>query len=179
MQTGFPRRQLAAMPKKPSKTTDAKNMDPSVLVAPCGMNCAVCACYLAGQNHLKSQGVRIPECAGCRIRGKQCAYLKKYKPSCAALLNSETGFCFHCPDFPCSHLKGIDARYQSRYRTSLIGNLQCIKERGVAKFLEAQAKQWRCPTCGGTICCHNGLCFRCDLEKLRAKKQVYRWADDK
>jgi hypothetical protein len=25
------------------------------------------------------------------------------------------------------------------------------------------------------ICCHNGLCFSCDLEKLRSKKQKYRW----
>jgi hypothetical protein len=37
--------------------------------------------------------------------------------------------------------------------------------------LEVQAQKWRCPTCGDVVCCHNGLCFRCDLEKLRAKKK--------
>jgi hypothetical protein len=25
------------------------------------------------------------------------------------------------------------------------------------------------------ICCHNGICFNCSLEKLRNKKQKYRW----
>jgi hypothetical protein len=25
------------------------------------------------------------------------------------------------------------------------------------------------------ICCHNGLCFNCNLETLRNKKQKYRW----
>jgi hypothetical protein len=25
------------------------------------------------------------------------------------------------------------------------------------------------------ICCHNGLCYNCDLEKLRKKKHKYRW----
>jgi hypothetical protein len=30
-------------------------------------------------------------------------------------------------------------------------------------------------SCGGLICCHNGICFNCSLEKLRNKKQKYRW----
>jgi hypothetical protein len=165
------------MPRPPSKSGETSTSDLSILVAPCGMNCALCASYLAGQNHLKSKSIRIPECTGCRIRGKQCAYLKKHKPSCTKLLNSESGFCFQCPDYPCSHLKGIDARYQNRYHMSMIENLNFLKANGMSAFLEAQAKRWRCPTCGGTICCHNGLCFSCDLEKLRAKKQVYRWED--
>jgi hypothetical protein len=60
---------------------------------------------------------------------------------------------------------------------SPIENLSFIKENGVERFLEAQAQKWRCPTCGGVVCCHNGLCFRCDLEKLRAKKKKLRWED--
>jgi len=30
------------------------------LIAPCGMNCAVCSGYLAGQHDVKSMGIRIP-----------------------------------------------------------------------------------------------------------------------
>jgi len=47
----------------------------------------------------------------------------------------------------------------------------------VTTFLEREEERWRCPTCGGTICCHNGICFDCGPEKLKAKKKVYRWED--
>lgn len=148
----------------------AKNPE---LIAPCGMNCALCANYLSLKNNVKSQGIRMPECTGCRPRGKQCAYIKKQCPQ----LNAENAFCYECGDFPCHRLKTIDARYQSRYRMSMIENLTFIKEQGLERFLDAQAQKWRCPTCGEMVCCHNGLCFRCDLEKLGAKKKKFRWED--
>jgi len=59
----------------------------------------------------------------------------------------------------------------------LIDNLRFIKEYGLAKFLERQKKKWRCPDCGEVICCHNGICFSCGLEKLKNKKKIYRWED--
>jgi hypothetical protein len=39
------------------------------------------------------------------------------------------------------------------------------------KFLEREEVKWRCPQCGGMICCHNGLCLNCDLEKLQRNKK--------
>jgi len=146
----------------------------SNLIAPCGMNCALCAGYLALKNNVKSQGIRMITCQGCRPRGKQCAYLKKQCPK----LNGEITFCFECTDFPCHRLKTIDSRYRSRYRMSFIDNLTFIKEYGLERFLEDQKKKWRCPNCGEMICCHNGICFKCGLETLKAKKQKYRWGDD-
>jgi hypothetical protein len=137
-----------------------------LLIAPCGINCALCANYLSQINNLKIQGIQMSQCMGCRPRGKQCAF-KKHCPK----LNGENAFCFECADFPCHRLKTLDARYRSRYHTSPIENLYFIKENGVERFLEVQAQKWRCPTCGDVVCCHNGLCFRCDLEKLRAKKK--------
>jgi len=159
-----------------TRNTEGKNVvsDPSELIAPCGMNCAICAGYLALKNDVKNQGIRIPTCPGCRPRGKQCAYLKKQCPK----LNGEIRFCYECKTFPCHRLKTIDARYQSRYRTSFIENLLFIKENGMEKFLQAQQKKWQCPNCGEMTSCHNGLCFKCDLEKLRAKKQKFRWDDN-
>jgi hypothetical protein len=142
------------------------------LIAPCGMNCALCASYLALTNKLKSKGVKMPYCTGCRARNKKCAFLKK---SCPRLLKGEVDFCFECSDFPCDRLKTIDNRYKSRYRMGMIDNSRFIKEHGIRKFLEEQKKSWKCPSCGEMICCHNGLCFNCDLEKLRCKK--YRWDD--
>ncbi len=38
-------------------------------------------------------------------------------------------------------------------------------------FLGKKEEMGRCPDCGGTICCHNGLCFSCSLDKLRLKKK--------
>ena len=142
------------------------------LIAPCGMNCALCSSYLALRNKLKSKGVKMPYCTGCRARNKQCAFLKK---SCTLLLKTEVDFCFECPDFPCDRLKKLDERYKSRYKMSMIDNLRFIKQDGMRKFLEAQEKTWKCPSCNGLVSCHNGLCFNCDLERLRSKKQKYRW----
>jgi hypothetical protein len=147
----------------------------SVLIAPCGMNCALCASYIAQKNDLKTKGIRMPYCAGCRPRNKQCSFIKK---RCSKLLTGEVVFCYECADFPCNNLKAIDARYSSRYRMSMVENLHFINVQGMEKFLKMQQEKWKCPTCGGLICCHNGLCFNCDLEKLKAKKKVYQWEDN-
>jgi len=53
---------------------------------------------------------------------------------------------------------------------SEIENLKCIRDKGVKKFLEKERKKWKCLICGGVICCHNGLCVKCDFAKLRIKK---------
>jgi hypothetical protein len=59
----------------------------------------------------------------------------------------------------------------------MIENLNFIKEHGIEPFLEKEAAKWRCPKCGGMISCHNGLCYECDLDRLRQKKYKYRWDD--
>ena len=152
----------------------AKNSIPD-LIAPCGMNCTICANYLALQNEVKSKGIRIPYCAGCRPRNKKCAFLKKH---CSKLLKSEVTFCFECTSFPCDRLKTIDDRYKARYKMSLIDNLNFIKKHGMKNFLEEQEKLWKCPNCGEMVSCHNGICFNCELEKLINKKEKYRWHDE-
>jgi hypothetical protein len=42
--------------------------------------------------------------------------------------------------------------------------------------LEKEETKWRCPECDGVICCHNGLCLNCSLDKLRQNKK-YRWGE--
>lgn len=142
------------------------------LIAPCGMNCALCSSYLAMVNDLRDKGVRMPYCAGCRPRGKNCAFLKK---RCDLLGRGLVTCCYECDDFPCRNLEHIDKRYRTLYRMSMIENLECIRDDGIGALLEREAEKWRCPDCGGTICCHNGICFTCGLDRLKAKKQVYRW----
>jgi hypothetical protein len=98
------------------------------LIAPCGMNCGLCASYLALKNDLKAKSVKMPYCAGCRPRKKNCAFLKK---QCSKLANEEVAFCFECSNFPCDRLKTIDSRYKQRYRMSMIENLNYIKKEGM------------------------------------------------
>jgi hypothetical protein len=143
------------------------------LIAPCGMNCGVCVSYLAMTHDLKKKGFSRKYCAGCRPRGKNCTFMKK---NCALVGKGLVRFCYECGNFPCPRLKDLDKRYRSKYHLSMIENLEFIKEQGMAGFLDKEAGKWRCPECGGVICCHNGLCLNCDLEKLRQNKK-YRWED--
>ena len=144
------------------------------LIAPCGMNCNLCSNYLALENDTRAKEVKLPYCKGCRPRNKKCSFLKK---RCELLLNKKVEFCYECSEFPCEHLKHIVKRYETRYRMSMVDNLKFIKEHGLAKFLESEQKKWECPECGGVICCHNGICYSCGLEKLKNKKKVYLWED--
>ena len=146
-----------------------------VLIAPCGMNCAICSGYLASKNDLKSRGVKMPYCTGCRPRDKQCAFLRK---RCDLILYGEIKYCHECPDFPCRNLKHIDKRYRENYRMSMIENLEYVRDSGITRFLEKEEEKWKCLECGETICCHNGICFNCGLDKLKNKKKRYRWEDD-
>lgn len=144
------------------------------LVAPCGMNCAICSAYLAYRHDVKSRGIRMPYCAGCRPRDKKCAFLKK---RCELLMNGQVEYCHECGDFPCINLERLDRNYRVKYRMSMIENLEFIKGSGVKRFVAEQEERWKCPKCGGVVCCHNGICFDCEMDKLRSKKALYRWED--
>jgi len=145
------------------------------LIAPCGMNCGICSAYLALKNDIKSKGIGMPYCIGCRPRNKQCAFLKK---RCSLLLENHVQYCYECRDYPCENLNRIDKRYSTLYRMSMIENLKYIWDYGVGQFLENQEATWKCPKCGEVICCHNGICFNCGLGDLKTRKKLYRWEDD-
>jgi hypothetical protein len=144
------------------------------LIAPCGMNCGVCISYLAMKHDLNKQGFSKTYCPGCLPRGKNCAVLKK---ECDLLTKGLVRFCYECRAFPCGRLKALDKRYRIKYHMSMVENLEFIRERGMESFLEKEDAKWRCPDCGGTICCHNGLCLTCGLDRLRQKK-TYRWDEE-
>ncbi len=127
----------------------------AVLVAPCGINCARCAFYLAYAHRRRG----LTRCAGCRPRGKACAHLKG---QCALLHEGKVTYCYECPGFPCPRLEHLDKRYRARYQTSPIANLREIQARGMAAFLAWEETQRRCPRCGGLLCMHNGKCYQCE-----------------
>ena len=144
------------------------------LIAPCGMNCGICVRYLAKKNDLNKQGFNRTYCEGCLPRGKNCLYMRA---KCEVLGKGLIRFCYECTDFPCKRLKALDQRYRTKYHMSMIENLRLIKEHGIECFLQKETEKWRCPHCGGSICCHNGLCLRCDIDRLRQNKK-YRWGEE-
>jgi hypothetical protein len=135
------------------------------LIAPCGMNCAICSGYLAYKNNL--QKIR-GKCKGCRPRNKQCAFLKKRCEDNLKLLKGEIDFCYECHCFPCRGLERLDNSYKQKYGMSMIENLIEIKNKGIQKFIKNQYKKYKCPTCDGLISVHCKKCFSCErIESLK------------
>jgi hypothetical protein len=141
------------------------------LIAPCGMNCGVCVKYLAMKNDVNKQGFKKSYCNGCMHRGKNCLHMGD---TCELLRKGLLRFCYECNEFPCKRLKTLDKRYSTKYHMSMIDNLRTIKEHGIENFLRKEQEKWSCPDCGNTICCHNGLCLNCKIDKLLQNKK-YRW----
>ena len=133
-------------------------MEMEELISPCGMNCAICSGYL--RNNKPCLGCKGPDKnkpSGCRT----CMITE-----CEKRKVSKSGFCYECKSYPCSRIKQIDKRYITRYHMSLIENLTIIKEQGMVALLNREEQKWKCPECGGVICCHNSVCYDC-LKKNR------------
>ena len=127
------------------------------LIAPCGMNCALCSRYLSYVNNLKRS-----QCIGCRPRNKRCEYLFK---KCTGINNTSKGntaFCFECSQYPCKQINRIDDRYRNNYKMSMKDNLEYIEKMGIGKLIKEQYKKYRCSQCGGLISIHNRKCFKCE-----------------
>ncbi len=144
------------------------------LIAPCGMNCALCAAYQFRLHDLNKKGFRRTYCPGCIPRGQNCLHMGDV---CEQLAQGTLRFCFECAVYPCKRLKALDKRYRTKYHMSMIANLDQIRDQGMAALLAQEAQKWRCPTCGGSLCCHNGLCMNCQLDDLR-RNPKYRWNED-
>jgi len=155
------------------KRPKMEQIDPNQveLIAPCGMNCAICSRYLSYVNNLKRS-----QCPGCRPGNKNCSYLfaKCFGINGALQGNANASFCFECDQYPCKQINRMDDRYRSNYGMSVKDNLVSIKKIGVVKFTKEQHEEYRCSKCGGLISIHNRKCFKCDaitrLVEKRNKK---------
>ncbi|KYK31565.1 MAG: hypothetical protein AYK22_02415 [Thermoplasmatales archaeon SG8-52-3] len=123
------------------------------LIAPCGMNCAICMAYLKEKN----------KCPGCRDFNKDepISIARCKIKNCEFLKIKKLKYCFECRDFPCGKIKHMDKRYQTKYHMSIIENLNNIKNSGIRDFIKNEKIRWACPQCGGPICVHRGLCYNC------------------
>ena len=127
------------------------------LIAPCGMNCAICSRYLSYLNNLNRS-----QCIGCRPRNEVCKYLFQ---KCTGINHSSKGdaaFCYDCDQFPCKQINRMDDRYRKNYAMSVKDNLLFIDQMGIKKFIKEQQQKYQCPKCGNLISIHNRKCFNCD-----------------
>jgi len=126
-------------------------MPSMTMLAPCGMNCAVCYVHLRKKK----------PCMGCRsMDGSQPNHCRKCKiKNCVT--EKGIGFCFECPSFPCASIKRLDKSYRQRYQVSLIENGVQIKAVGIEQHVIEQKQQWTCTQCGCIICLHDRICSEC------------------
>ncbi len=126
------------------------------LIAPCGINCAICLAFIREKNH----------CPGCREedenKSKSC--LSCIIINCETIKNNSSKFCYECEKYPCKRLKQLDKRYRTRYAMSMLENLEYIKTSGLPAFVERENERWRCRKCGGLMCVHRGYCLTCGPE---------------
>ena len=125
------------------------------MLAPCGMNCAVCYAHLRKKK----------TCPGCRGQeDSQPNFCRRCTiRNCA--VSSENYFCFECLSFPCQAIKRIDKRYRRSYQVSFIENAARMKTVGAGQFMLEDIQKWTCTQCGGLISLHSRLCSRCGSQK--------------
>lgn len=124
------------------------------LIAPCGMNCALCSGYQRTKNH----------CPGCKniigdeglCHPRTCSIFQ-----CDQHVGKKTIYCFECSKFPCQRMRHLDLRYRTKYHMSMIANLQCILQNGMEYFIDEQKTKWTCSNCGETMCVHKHGCMSC------------------
>lgn len=125
----------------------------SSLIAPCGMNCALCLAYQREDNH----------CEGCRNKAKRGVKNCVIK-NCRNISSIKSSFCFECEKYPCSRLRQLDKRYKDKYNMSMIENLENINNFGLKEFLNKQTIRWSCPKCHELLCVHRDYCLKCQKD---------------
>jgi hypothetical protein len=127
-----------------------KNPFRTTLIAPCGMDCAICMAFLREKNR----------CGGCYAPERQC------RRNCPLFTCEQIKDRFHhtCDEFPCRRLSQLDKRYRTKYHMSMLDNLAAIKKDGIRAFLKSERERWTCAACGGTIDVHHYRCSACGKE---------------
>lgn len=129
------------------------------LIAPCGMNCAICMGRLLREKN---------QCPGCQgndaNKPKNC--VRCVIANCDFLKISKLKYCSSkCEKFPCIRLKNLDKRYRTKYKMSMIENLHDIEESGIRTFIKNEKIRWACSECDGIICVHRGFCYKCGKKR--------------
>lgn len=126
------------------------------LIAPCGMNCALCMAFQREKNH----------CNGCNLdnENKPKSCVRCIIVNCELRKQTASGFCYECPKYPCARMKQLDKRYRTKYRMSMLENLEYIKIHGLDEFVNYEKKRWTCNNCGQLVSVHRTYCIHCKTD---------------
>ncbi|SFG93519.1 Protein of unknown function [Desulfotomaculum arcticum] len=117
------------------------------LVAPCGTHCADCGAYKVKDapsmreavakrlQNLQINWKGVP-CPGCRSVGGNCQFIDGICATYTCVTGRGLDFCFECPDFPCAKLNPAADWADVLPHNIKLFNLCCIKEQGLANWLE-------------------------------------------
>ena len=123
------------------------------LIAPCGMDCALCRAYGRAKNPCPGcngdDSAKPGYCVRCKIK------------TCDQIASGTREFCWGCEKLPCDTLRKLDKRYRAKYGMSMLANLQRIGEVGVETFVGEEARKWTCPGCGELLSVHRPECAHC------------------
>ena len=150
--------------KRPAASDDSQKRSigvPALMMAPCGMNCGVCAKHLRDKN----------PCVGCLAIDRKLYHCEVGIKVCAER-NAGATFCFDCTKYPCRRLRQLDLRYRTKYGMSMLENLGRIREMGLDGFMAVENARWVCPSCGGLICVHDRRCYTCGAQYERTTSRV-------
>jgi hypothetical protein len=128
----------------------AKNPFRASLIAPCGMDCAICMGHLRQKNR----------CPGCNSPDRR-HHINCRIYSCP---KRPGRYCYDCAEFPCRWILQLDKRYRTKYHLSLLENLAAIRKHGIRAFVKSERERWTCTTCGGTVDVHHHQCSECGKE---------------
>lgn len=124
-----------------------------LLIAPCGLNCALCSGYQRTKDKCGgclSDNVRPGYCTSCSVK------------FCPEKGGDKTKICgTFCAKFPCRRLKDLEKRYRTKYGESLMENIALIEEIGLEAFAAREEVKWKCPQCGELLCVHKPNCLNC------------------
>ena len=128
-------------------------MKATLLIAPCGLNCAACYAHLRRRN----------ACPGCRVNDadKSVNRVRCRMRTCKEMHGTGRKYCFQCSHMPCETLERLDKRYRSKYYARPIENLVFIKKNGIRKFLQSENERWKCLACKGKVCAQTNCCVAC------------------
>jgi len=97
---------------------------------PCGLYCGACG---------------ATDCGGC-----QSDLIDEYVEQCAfrrCAKDKGLEFCCFCSQYPCAEINEF-MNDEWPHHWTMEPNLEFIKEHGKREWLQAQAREWRCKSCG-------------------------------
>jgi hypothetical protein len=147
------------MQKRTQQKAKKENIS-TELIAPCGINCALCLGYQRKKN----------TCPGCRhLQAKDpVSRFRCIIRDCEKLAETSSGYCYECDSYPCKRMKSLQKRYDTKYNVNIFTNQQLIKDQGIHALVRSDNLKWKCHECSGLLCMHREYCLNCK-QKINQK----------